>query len=421
VSEAPYLSYGARRAVPLGEDERLGQVSRQAVDVDDVLQRLRNMEAVQNRLILEREAVTRAITICLICRGHLLLSGPPGIAKTTQVRLAAAHIQGSRFFYTQLTPFSTIEDVFGPVDILAYKHGERRRVGTNMLQEAHVAVIDEIYNGNEAVLKALLAPMYEGVYAEQGTFHPIPLRTLMGTANAIPGPEERREKGLTGFHDRWLFRFLVDDLQSDASFMRMLWTPDIDFRTYRPDPSATVTIEELDHLAQLVDKVRVPVSIYEELVRLRKAMQAESLYCSPRRWKQIRRALQASALLDGRMDVSERDFGILRHTLWDQPEDIPVLERLLEDYVRAAPERAAVKFSRILEICGEFQEQRRSISNPADLSKLALEARQRVEERIREIRELARQGATEADQLAVEQYLQRAYDYLKELDEAAGL
>ena len=404
-----------------GEGERVTQPGRTTIDVDDVLQRLRNMEAVQNRLILEREAVTRAISICLISRSHLLLSGPPGVAKTTQVRLAAAHIRGSRFFHTQLTPFSTIEDVFGPVDILAYKHGERRRVGTHMLQEAHVAVIDEIYNGNEAVLKALLAPMYEGVYAEQGRFHPIPLRTLMGTANAIPGPEERREKGLTGFHDRWLFRFQVEDLQSDASFMRMLWTPDIDFRTYQPEPSATVTIEELDYLAQLAETVRVPISIYEELARLRKAMQAENLHCSSRRWKQIRRALQTSALLDGRRDVSERDFGILRHTLWDQPEDIPVLERLLEDYVRAARERAAVKFSRILEICGEFNEQRRSISNPADLSKLALEARQRVEERIREIRDLARQSTSESDQLAVEQYLQRAYDYLKELDEAAGL
>src|SRR5690606_24831066 len=137
-------------------------------------------------------------------------------------------------------------------DILAYKQGERRRVGTHMLQEAHVAVIDEIYNGNEAALKALLAPMYDGVYAEQGRFHPIPLRTPMGTANSIPGLEERREKGLTGFHDRWLFRFVVDDLQSDASFMRMLWSPDIDFRTYEPDPSAVVTIEELDHLNQLV-------------------------------------------------------------------------------------------------------------------------------------------------------------------------
>ena len=42
-----------------------------------------------------------------------------------------------------------------------------------MLQEAHVAVVDEIYNGNEAVLKSLLSPMYERVFAEQGRAEPI--------------------------------------------------------------------------------------------------------------------------------------------------------------------------------------------------------------------------------------------------------
>src|SRR5690606_36448387 len=77
---------GAGRDVPLsGEDERVTQPQRTTIDVDDVLQRLRNMEALQNRIILEREAVTRAISICLISRSHLLLSGPPGVAKTTQV------------------------------------------------------------------------------------------------------------------------------------------------------------------------------------------------------------------------------------------------------------------------------------------------------------------------------------------------
>ena len=169
------------------------------VDRDDVLERLQRLEDVQNKHIFEREEVARAITICLIVRGHLLLTGTPGVAKTTQIRLAAAHIEGSRFFHTQLSPFSTVEDLFGPIDLQAYKEGERRRRSAGMLQEADVAVIDEIYNGNEAVLKSLLAPMNEGVYAEAGLFHPIPFRTLMGTTNLIPDPAERREKGWRDF------------------------------------------------------------------------------------------------------------------------------------------------------------------------------------------------------------------------------
>ncbi len=392
-----------------------------ARDTDDILRRMRNMEAVQNRFILERDDVAKAISVCLVNRSHLLLVGLPGIAKTTQVRLVASHVRGCRFFYTQLTPFSTVEDLFGPVDIAAYKEGIRRRVGTGMLQEAHIAVIDEIYNGNEAVLKALLSPMYERVYAEQGSFHPIPLRTLMGTTNSVPSPEERQEKGLTAFHDRWLFRFVVEDIKSDANFMRMLWTPDIDFHTYAPEEDAVVTVDELEHLARVSEQVRVPVSVYEQLAELRRAMQDEAIYVSPRRWKQVRRALQTSALLDGRMDVGEKDFWLLRHTLWSQEEDMPVLERILAGYVRSVKDRVAMAFSRILEIHGEFQEQQRSIDSPADLSKLALDARLRMERRIQELRELGSRSTSDEERLAVDQYLQRAYEHLKRLDEVAGL
>src|SRR5690554_184793 len=103
------------------------------MDTASIIDRLKAMEDVQNEHIFEREDVTRAITICLINRGHLLLTGPPGIAKTTQVRLATHHLRDGRFFHAQLTPFSTVEDLFGPVDILAYKEGERRRVGIGML------------------------------------------------------------------------------------------------------------------------------------------------------------------------------------------------------------------------------------------------------------------------------------------------
>lgn len=389
--------------------------------IRDIVDRLHKIEAVQNRFIFEREHVTRAITISLVNRSHLLLAGPPGSAKTTQVRLAAAHIRKGVYFFVQLTPFSTVEDLYGPIDIAAYKEGLRQRIGDGMLQEAHVAVIDEIYNSNEAVLQSLLAPMYEGVYAERGQVYPIPLRTLLGTTNTIPTWDERVEKGLTGFHDRWLFRFLIEELQSDAHFMRMLWTPDIDFHSYEPDPAATVTADELELIAQESARVRVPVAVYERLVQLRKTMQEHNLQCSVRRWKQIHRALQTAAFLDGRMDVGERDFVWLRYVLWNEEADIPVLERLLEAYATTVKERAAVTFSHILEIFAEFEEQRRSLANAADVGKLALEARQRVEAHIREIGALEPRGTDAADKEAVESYLQQAYNYLHELDEAAGL
>jgi len=392
-----------------------------SVDIDGAVQRLLAVEEVQNRHIFEREEVSRAITICLIVRAHLLVAGPPGIAKTTQIRLAACHVRESRFFHTQLSPFSTVEDLFGPVDLAAYKAGERKRVSAGMLQEADVAVIDEIYNGNDAVLKALLAPMNEGVYAEQGRFVTIPLRTLMGTTNTIPSAEEREQRGLAGFHDRWLFRFVVGDLKNSINFARMLRSPDIDFYAYRPDPRASVSVAELEALRLESENVRLPVALADELIRIRAEMDARGIYCSPRRWKQIRRALQASALIHGRRDIEDEDLALLRHTLWSDPEQIPELEKILEPYLAAGRDRAALRFGRILEIFGEFDQKRKSTAHRADIGKLALEVRFLVEREIEQMREIQRKSTTSAEREAIEEYLQRAYDYLSELDRAAGM
>jgi MoxR-like ATPase len=245
------------------------EASSQSFNREDILVRLKNLEDVQNRFILEREQVTRGITIAMVNRENILLSGPPGIAKTTQVRLVAQHIAGGRHFYTQLTPFSTVDDIFGPVDIVAYKSGQHQRVSSGMLQEAHVAIVDEIYNSNEAVLKALMGPMNEGVYAERGAFCTIPLRTLMGTTNSVPTSDELEEKGLLAFHDRWLLRFQLEEIQEERNFLRMLRSPDLDFSNYQPEKSNNVTVEELDYLGKEADSISVPSSVYEQLLSLR--------------------------------------------------------------------------------------------------------------------------------------------------------
>ena len=133
-------------------------------DQGEILERLRQIEAVQNKHIFEREDVTRAITICLIVRGHLLLTGPPGVAKTTQIRLAAAHVRGeSVLSHSALALFDGRGSLWPRRSASVQEKGSAGAGAAGMLQEADVAVIDEIYNGNEAVLKALLAPMNEGV------------------------------------------------------------------------------------------------------------------------------------------------------------------------------------------------------------------------------------------------------------------
>lgn len=387
---------------------------------DDIISRLHALEDVQNRFILEREQVTRGISIAMINRENILLCGPPGIAKTTQVRLVALHIAGGRHFFTQLTPFSTVDDIYGPVDINAYKTGVHRRVSAGMLQEAHIAIVDEIYNGNDAVLKALMGPMNEGIYAERGTFEVLPLRTLMGTTNSVPKSDELEEKGLLAFHDRWLFRFQLEEIREDRNFLRMLRTPDIDFAQYQPDPDSCLTVEELDFLCAEADQVRVPSAVYDELLGVRDQMLAAHIPCSPRRWKQIRRALQTAALLDNRSDVQTSDLALLRHMLWSHPDEVPVVEHILERYLAAPEERLTHIFTHIVAVCGEFAERRQITRNDGDMVKLAVEARAKVQADIDSMRALAGKLFSDQAKHQLEVLLQRSYTYLRQLDRDAG-
>ena len=62
---------------------------------------------------------------------------------------------------------------------------------------------------------------------------------------------------------------------------------------------------------------------------LRKALQAQSLIVSDRRWHRSLRALQAEAWLHGRAAVTPEDARILRHILWEDPDQRHTIDRLV--------------------------------------------------------------------------------------------
>ena len=73
------------------------------------------------------------------------------------------------------------------------------------------------------------------------------------------------------------------------------------------------------------------MSVYEELARLRRAMQEERCTAAPGGGSRCGGRCRRRPFWTGAWTSTRRDFWLLRHTLWNHAEDIPVLERLLED------------------------------------------------------------------------------------------
>ncbi len=112
--------------------------------------------AVENTIV-GQQAVVEALLLALIADGHLLLEGPPGLAKTLACRALAAALDGE-FKRVQFTPDLLPSDVVGT---RIYDQHEARFITVLGPVFANVVLADEINRAPAKVQSALLEAMGE--------------------------------------------------------------------------------------------------------------------------------------------------------------------------------------------------------------------------------------------------------------------
>ena len=144
-----------------------------------LMQRVR--DAVATRIIGQDEAIEDAL-VAFVARGHVLIEGVPGTAKTLLVR-TLANALGVRFTRIQFTPDLMPADVTGvslyrdPVRGFEFQPGP---VFTNLL------LADEINRAPAKTQAALLEAMAERQVTADGVTHPLDLLfTVLATQNPI--------------------------------------------------------------------------------------------------------------------------------------------------------------------------------------------------------------------------------------------
>src|SRR5262249_34488641 len=81
---------------------------------------------------LGKDEVIRLLLVAAIAGEHAVLIGPPGTAKSALIRMFARLLQ-ARYFEYLLTRFTEPNEIFGPVDIAAFREGRYERRITGML------------------------------------------------------------------------------------------------------------------------------------------------------------------------------------------------------------------------------------------------------------------------------------------------
>jgi MoxR-like ATPase len=302
-------------------------------------------DAVATRII-GQDAAIEDVLVTFLARGHALIEGVPGTAKTLLVRTIASAM-AIRFTRIQFTPDLMPADVTGvalyrdPARGFEFQPGP---VFTDLL------LADEVNRAPAKTQAALLEAMAERQVTADGVSRPLDsLFTVLATQNPVehegtfPLPEAQL--------DRFLLKIIIGYPPADAE-LKMLALHESGF-----DPEAgggvhlldaVLTVEQARACRSLVDQVRVAPEIREYIASITRATRQDPslvLGASPRASIALMRAGRAAAVLDGRDyvtpdDVKARTLSVLRHRVLLAPE-LEVEGRTTDDVLAAVLTRIA--------------------------------------------------------------------------------
>lgn len=376
-------------------------------DVLRLGQRLREVGRALDQRFLDKSELARLLIVTLLAGEHMLVVGPPGTAKSALVR-HMARLVDARFFEYLLTRFSEPSELFGPVDIKAFREGSYVRRIESMLPDAEIVFLDEIFKSNSAILNALLSILNERRFFTGSQSIKVPLCSLFGATNEVPNDD-----ALGAIFDRFLVRALSDNL--DSFHFHGL----IERGIKGEIAELTGADEQIAPLVSMADIRKVQsrlgqfLTFPEDWMARYKGfifqIRSEGVSVSDRRVVKLLKLFAASALIDGRPAVNDGDFFILRH-VWNSPDQLPILDDIigpvLEKHHREHPEdrRTGVGAADLDAILAELQTVRSILLGGETLSDVQLFSQLRNLQDIRAVlqalgTETARSVAAEVDKL----------------------
>jgi MoxR-like ATPase len=252
------------------------------------------------RAVVGQEEAVRALVVAALVRGHVILEGVPGVAKTLLAKSFARALD-LRFRRVQFTPDLMPSDVTGNV-VFEAKTGEFRfRHGPVF---ANVVLADELNRTPPKTQAALLEAMEERQVSVEGDTHPLPDPFLvLATENPVeyegtyPLPEAQL--------DRFLLKVVLDypEAEQERAVLRMhdRGSDPHDLEGLGVSPVAGA--RELEAGRRAVVAVRTSDELLGYLVALAEASRRSpslALGVSPRGSAMLLWASKAFAWLDGR-------------------------------------------------------------------------------------------------------------------------
>jgi MoxR-like ATPase len=302
---------------------------------------VRHLREEMGKVVVGQDELRNQCVIALLCRGHVLLEGVPGIAKTLTVK-ALSRLMGLGFQRVQCT-----SDLM-PADI----------VGTNILNMAtstfqlhpgpvftDLLLVDEVNRMPPRTQAALLECMEEHQVTIDGKTYPLPpFFTVFATQNPIefegtyPLPEAQLDRFLLKL--RVTYPAAADEVQLLANVQKGFESRELEKMNLIP-----ISAGLLEQAQQEVRSITVEEALFSyivQIVRRTRDWPSLSLGASPRAAVSLMAVSKAFAAMDGRDyvipdDVKASSRPVLRHRVMLRPEaDLEGItpDQVLEEVLR---------------------------------------------------------------------------------------
>jgi MoxR-like ATPase len=299
-----------------------------AVEAADALaQKYKELKQEIAKVIIGQDDVVDKLLIALFCKGHTLLVGVPGLAKTLLISTIAEVLDLS-FSRIQFTPDLMPSDIVG-TEILEIDEDTNHKYFKFVKGPifANIILADEINRTPPKTQAALLEAMQEKRVTIAGETHRLePPFFVLATQNPIeqegtyPLPEAQL--------DRFMFNIWVDypSIEEEIEIVKRTTTPQ------KVELKTILSREDIIYFQNLVREVPVPDNVVEHAVRLVNRTRIGTPHASeeikelitwgagPRASQYLILGAKAKALLKGKyspdiQEVNEVAFSVLRHRI----------------------------------------------------------------------------------------------------------
>ncbi|PJI85299.1 MoxR-like ATPase [Yoonia maricola] len=295
-------------------------------DLPQILERVSQVIDTASGQLVERRLLFELVVLGIVTKEHVLFVGPPGTGKSAAVKAAAQQFSGKYFEYL-IGRFTEPSELFGALDLAALKDGKVRPVVQNMLPEANIAFLDEIFLGSTAILNTLLGVLNERIY-RRGTFEcDVPLWSCVAASNALPD-----DPMLQAFADRFLLTSFVAPV-SEESLTALLsagWQQaKSELQSASDTAPAKLSAADLQMLTKAVSDVDLTQTL-EPYVHIVRKLRVGGLAMSDRRLVKGQKLIAAAALLGGRTQATLADMWPIIYMVQD-----PALQAEVKDLLAA--------------------------------------------------------------------------------------